>query len=111
MSRVVAYAALITLLAAAGCASAPETRDQASAAVAAATASDTSGTVVPDAIVDANELAARTPPPVICRQMLKQGSNVIIQQCLTAKDWKEFERREAQQAQSLVRMMQRGAYR
>lgn len=110
MSRVMAYAALAALLAATGCASGPETQEPASAAVAAA-ASDASGTVVPDTIVDANELAARTPPPVICRQMLKQGSNVIIQQCLTAKDWKEYERREARQAESLVRMMQRGAYR
>jgi hypothetical protein len=79
--------------------------------VAAVAEADDSGAVVPDTIVDANELVARTPPPVICRQMLKQGSNVIIQQCMTAKDWKLYERREALEAQSFVRMLQGGAYR
>ena len=110
MSRVTAYVALAALLAAAGCASGPETADEGSAEAAVA-APDGSGTVVPDTIVDANELVARTPPPVICRHMLKQGSNVIIQRCMTAKDWKVYERRQAQEAQSIVRTLQRGAYR
>jgi len=111
MSRIAAYLAVVMLLAAAGCASSPETADEGSAEAAVAAAPGGSGTVVPDAIVDANELVARTPPPVICRHMLKQGSNVIIQQCMTEKDWKVYERRQAQEAQSIVRTLQRGAYR
>lgn len=109
MSRTKAWVALVTLVAAAGCASAPETTEAPPEAAIAAT--EDSGTVVPDAIVDANELVARTPPPVICRHMLKQGSNVIIQQCMTAENWKRFERRQAQEAQSIVRTLQRGAFR
>ena len=110
MSRVMACVALVTLIAAAGCASGPETTVAATPEAAVAAADD-SGTIVPDAIVDANELVARTPPPVICRHMLKQGSNVIIQQCMTAENWKLYERRQAQEAQSIVRTLQRGAYR
>jgi hypothetical protein len=104
-----AYVALVTLLAA-GCAAGPEIASEASSEVAV-TAADESGTVIPDTIVDANELVARTPPPVICRHMLKQGSNVIIEQCMTAKDWKAYERRQAQEAAAIVRTLQRGAYR
>lgn len=110
MSRAKVCVALLTLLAAAGCASGPETTIAAPPEAAAAATED-SGTVVPDAIVDANELAARTPPPVICRQVLKQGSNVIIQQCMTAENWKIYQRREAREAESIVRTLQRGAYR
>lgn len=107
MSRVKAYVALVALLAVAGCASGPEVAEELSATAAVAEG----GTVVPDTIVDANELVARTPPPVICRHMLKQGSNVIIEQCMTADNWKAYERRQAQEAQSIVRTLQRGAYR
>ena len=42
--------------------------------------------VVPNTVVDANELVARTPPPVICKEILKPGSNVHIQQCMTADE-------------------------
>lgn len=110
MSRAKAYVALVMMLAAAGCASGPEVADEAPAAPAVA-ASNGSSTVVPDAVVDANELVARTPPPVICRQMLKQGSNVIIEQCMTERDWKLFERRQAQDAAEIVRMLQGSRYR
>jgi hypothetical protein len=110
MSRAKAYVALVTLLVTAGCAAGPEIADEASAEVAVS-AADGSGTVVPDTIVDANELVARTPPPVICRHVLKQGSNVIIEQCRTAQDWKLYERRQAQEAAAIVRTLQRGAYR
>ena len=120
MSPFKVYVALATLLAA-GCARGPEVADVAAAAPAiaatAATPAATTGgetaaldaaTIVPDRIVDANDLVARTPAPVICREMLKQGSNVIVQQCMTEENWKRFERQQAREAQEFVRMLQNG---
>lgn len=109
MSRTKGFFVLAALLAAGGCASSPEVADETPDAAAAVAPED--GDVVPDVVVDANELAARTPPPVICRHMLRQGSNVIIQRCMTAQDWKLYERREAEEARAIVRTLQRGAYR
>jgi hypothetical protein len=109
MSRTKGFFVLAALLAAAGCASSPEVADETPDAAAVAAPED--GNIVPDVVVDANALVARTPPPVICRHMLKQGSNVIIERCMTAQDWKIYERREAQEAQAIVRTLQRGAYR
>ena len=114
MSPMKAYVVLAALLAA-GCASSPEVADEAPAAAAFAATSGAGtaapSSVVPNTVVDANELIARTPPPVICKEILKPGSNVHIQQCMTADNWKRYERYEAQNAAELVRMMQGGAYR
>ena len=100
---------------AAGCASTPEIADETSAAAPSVTATQAAAVapsgVVPNTVVDANELVARTPPPVICKEILKPGSNVHVQQCMTADNWKRYERYEAQNAAELVRMMQGGAYR
>jgi hypothetical protein len=115
MSRSKAYVVLAALLAA-GCASTPEIADEAPAAAAVVATTQAPGavapsSVVPNAVVDANELVARTPPPVICKEILKPGSNVHVQQCMTADNWKRYQRYEAQNAAELVRMMQGGAYR
>jgi hypothetical protein len=117
MIRFKLCAALAVLLIA-GCAGAPEVADEAtaSAALAAAAPADSSAasetTATGDAqVVDVNELVASTPPPLICKQMLKQGSNVIVTQCLTEKDWKAFQRRQEQDAQEITRMLQGSRYR
>jgi hypothetical protein len=62
-------------------------------------------------VVNAAELIAREPPRVICREMLKQGSNVHVLQCLTAENWKIWDRAEARDAASIVRMLQGNPYR
>ena len=110
MRRIKVWAALAILLTAGGCASGPDLADEAS--VAAATVADgSSGTFVPDTVVDANELIARTPPPVICRDVLRPNSNVHVTECRTAEEWKRWLQREARNAAEIVRMMQGGAYR
>jgi hypothetical protein len=139
-----AYVALVTLFAAAGCASSPEVADEAlgvttaataaSATTAAATfletpantaalattsttaatpvaATEEPGTVVPVTVVDVNELVASQSPPVVCREVLKRGSNVHINLCGTAEQWKRYARQEAEDAAALTRMMQGGRYR
>lgn len=106
------------VLLAAGCAGAPEIADEAApppavasttpvVANTAAATSSTDGVLV----VDVNELAAATPPPLICREMLKQNSNVIVTQCGTAEQWKTFYRREEEDARATVRMLQGSHYR
>jgi hypothetical protein len=112
MTRFKLCAALAVLLVA-GCAGAPEVADEATASAALADSSAAPETATPgDArVVDVNELVASTPPPLICRQILKQGSNVIVTQCLTAKDWKLFQRRQEQDAAEIVRMLQGSKYR
>ena len=67
--------------------------------------------VTPDLVVDVNDLAARAAAPIICRDLLKPNSNVIVRQCLTEADWKRYKNAEAQKAAQIVRMMQGGAYR
>ena len=71
----------------------------------------TADAAAPVMVVDAAELIAREPPRVVCREILKQGSNVHILQCMTAENWKIFERAEALNAASIVRMMQGRAFR
>ena len=119
MTRFKPCIALVTLLAA-GCAGTSEfaggdrAQDEAQAttpaAPAAAPAAAGSAAASP-AVVDVNALVAATPAPLICRQMLKPNSNVIITPCLTAADWKLYQRRQEQNSQELVRMMQGGGYR
>jgi hypothetical protein len=111
---VVSFATLIV----AGCASAPGSPESATATPLAADSSVAAelsavdrreGELVPDATVD-----ARDPNPgstVTCREMLKQGSNVIIKQCMTQDDWKTFERLQEQDAKAVLRTLQGGAYR
>ena len=113
MSRIKGHVVLATLLIA-GCASGPEVADEAPAtAVAASSTSEaaSSGTVVPNAVVDANELIARTPAPPICREVLRPNSNVHERRCMSAEHWKLWDQAEAQRAAQIVRMMQGNPYR
>ncbi len=110
-----AYAVLALLLAAV-CASGPEVADEAGIAAPALVATPSSsspvaGTVVPDTVIDANELIASTPAPPICREVLKPNSNVHERRCMSAEHWKLWERAEAQRAAEIVRMMQGSAFR
>ena len=112
MSRIRGDVVLATLLIA-GCASAPELAQEASAPAVAASATETASaaTVVPDAVVDANELAARTPAAPICREVLRPNSNVHERRCMSAEHWKVWDQAEAQNAARIVRMMQGSPYR
>jgi hypothetical protein len=118
MSPIKAYVVLAAL--AAGCASNPEVATDTVATEAAATAAQPlaaspaaadSATAAPDAIIDANELIASTPPRPICREMLRPNSNVRTRYCMTAEQWQIYDRVEAQRAGELVRTWQGGAYR
>lgn len=101
----------------AGCAANSELEDgdtlasAAPAATAADATSQASAAVTPDLVIDVNDLAARAPAPVICRDVLRPNSNVIVRQCLTQADWKRFQTAEAQRAGEIVRMLQGRAYR
>jgi hypothetical protein len=98
------------------CAGAPEQAETASPQAAAVgnasavTSAAASASAAIPVVVDANRLAAVT-PAITCREMLKRGSNVIIQRCMTGADWKRYERREAQDAAEMVRALQGGRYR
>jgi len=104
---------LIVLLAAlaAACASAPP---ETSEVAAAATVPTADATALTAAATDAVVLNAEEFDPgseVVCADMLKTGSNVIVRRCLSRRDWKRFEQMQAQQAQELLRTWQGGAYR
>lgn len=95
-------AALVT-----GCASAP---DELTASAQAPRS--------PDAIVEAEttevtleEITLDPGSVVVCRDMLKQGSNVITTTCMSRNDWKRYERFRAEEAAAIVRTLQGGAYR
>ena len=90
-------------------AAAPTSAAAPAGAPEAASAAEASTPTAP-VIVDANQLAATT-PPITCRDMLRRGSNVIVQRCMTAADWKRYERQEAHDAGELVRALQGGRYR
>jgi len=115
MSPCKAYVVLAALLVA-GCASSPEVADQTSSSATAVAASSTAqgagpGTVVPNTVVDANELVANTPAPPICREVLRPNSNVHERRCMSAEHWKLWDQAEAQRAAQIVRMMQGSPYR
>jgi hypothetical protein len=61
------------------------------------------------AIVDLQHLAQSE--PVICREMLKPASNVIVTYCGTPAAWKVFKRQQEQWSQQMLRMMQGSPYR
>jgi len=120
MGRFKFYVALAAVALAAGCAAAPEraaengvagepAQEAAGAATTTARGAAVADTVTPSLAIDAIDPAPES--RVTCREMLKQGSNVIITQCMTLADWKRFERRQARDAQEIVRMLQGGAYR
>jgi hypothetical protein len=97
---------------AAGCAAAPERPADRFEAAAEAAITQTSP-AVPIGAPTVVELRVTDPDPeeteVICRQILKPSSNVIVTQCLTRDAWKNFERAQELQAQELLRRI-RGSY-
>lgn len=113
MGRWMILAGSLAVLLFAGCAGAPVS-EETGAGTPAAAGSDgaavrSNNFVTPDATVD-----ARDPNPgatVRCREILRPGSNVIVQQCMTLDDWKRFERRQELEAQEILRTLQGGAYR
>lgn len=116
MSPRKAYVVLAALVAA-GCASDPQVATEAVATAATtlsaapSSAATGSATVVPDAVIDANDLVATTPARPVCREMLRPNSNVRTKYCMSAEHWKIYDRAEAQRAGELVRTWQGGDYR
>lgn len=110
---------VLMAFAAAGCAGTAEVADEsaatsgATAALAAAPRADSAdaGAIVPDAVIDANDLVASTPPRPICREMLRPNSNVRTKRCMSAEHWELYDRAEAQRAGELLRTWQGGRYR
>jgi hypothetical protein len=115
--------ALLTAIFVAGCAS-QETAEQPPAAVAqagdaaaaapqtsdagqAATAAETLGEVKTVNLKDMTQPNTGA----ICRQVLRQGSNVIVTQCMTPEGWKAYERWRTRNAQEMLRALQGSAYR
>lgn len=101
------FCLVLAAVLAAGCASAPEE-------LTASTGAD--GTVgVADetdpTVVSLDEITMDPGSVVICREMLKQGSNVIVATCMSREDWKRYERRRAQDAAAVVRFLQGSAFR
>jgi hypothetical protein len=114
-----AYVVLAALVAA-GCARSPEATDAATSAAPAVTPSavaaapnDAGGSaaIVPDAVIDANDLIANTPARPVCRELLRPNSNVRTKQCMSAESWELYDRAEAQRAGELLRTWQGGRYR
>lgn len=109
------YTLCSTLLAAslaAGCASAPErpTENRAGLQESAAE-TPPAAEAAPSEIIDLSAQPDLSANRVTCREMLKQGSNVIITRCLSQADWEAFERHQAQEAQAILRMLQGSGYR
>lgn len=91
----------------AGCASAPE---QLSASVVPGSATPSAVDGEPSEVT-LEDISLDPGSLVVCRDMLKQGSNVITTTCMSRNDWKRYERRRAEEAAAIVRMLQGGAYR
>jgi hypothetical protein len=58
---------------------------------------------------DSASQSAALDEPVVCRDELLPGSNVMTLVCLTPSQWTEFNRRRRADAQELTRAM-RGSY-
>lgn len=111
MSRLKSWLVVLLAALAAACASVPP---ETSEVAAAATVPKAGATALTAAAADAVVLNAEEFDPsseVVCADMLKPGSNVIVRRCMTRRDWKLFEQMQAQQAQQLLRTWQGGAYR
>jgi ABC-type enterochelin transport system substrate-binding protein len=92
-------------------ATAPETSS--AATVQQAQSSTAEAARAPEQVAEVAVLDANTLDPgsvVICREMLKPSSNVIVRQCMTRDDWKRYERMQTLQAQTILRQMQGNAF-
>ncbi|HZF32114.1 MAG TPA: hypothetical protein VE907_23555 [Gammaproteobacteria bacterium] len=111
MRQIKAHVAIAMVLVA-GCAAAPDVAEQTPTTVAPIAGSQAAvAAVIPDAVLDIDEINASTSPPLICRDVLKANSNMHVRQCLTEADWKVYERAAARRAEELTRMLQGGLYR
>lgn len=90
----------------AGCVSTPQATAPATALESTPLAFEGEPTVV-----TLEEISIDPGSVVICRDGLKQGSNVIVTTCMSRNDWKRRKVREAAEAASFVRTLQGGAYR
>ena len=116
-----AWCLLAAALLSAGCASAPDKPAtgiaphgaaaepaEASAAAAPSSASSAPAKIAPIPTVDVNRQPPAENTGLVCREMLKPLSNVIITKCMTPAAWKNYRQAEARQAQELLRFMQSG---
>jgi PBP1b-binding outer membrane lipoprotein LpoB len=114
MSELKCYAVLLTASLLAGCASAPqqsvENRGVAQPAESAVDGAE-SVQVIERNVINLNAIVNDAGRTVVCRDMLKQGSNVIATTCMTRDDWVRFQRRQEAEARAFVRVLQGGAYR
>jgi hypothetical protein len=101
------YGLVLAAALAAGCASAPEELTANATAPASVAPLEEAEPVE----VTLDEISLDPGSVVICREMLKQGSNVITTMCMSRDDWKRYERRMAQDAAEIVRFLQGSAYR
>jgi hypothetical protein len=105
--KVLKYILALALVLSAGCASAPPEMT-ASANVPAATLA----AVEPEpSEVRLEEITLDPRNMVTCRDLLRQGSNVIRRTCMTREDWERHKRQEAKEAAAIVRTLQGGSYR
>jgi hypothetical protein len=109
MSRAKLFVLLLAVSSAAGCAGSRENLADTTVPAAEPEAVAAARPTTTPLTVDGNALAQRG--VITCREILKPNSNVHINQCMTAEDWRRWERLEAQRAAELVRMMQGGRYR
>jgi hypothetical protein len=104
------FVLLSTVILVAACASAPK-ENSATTPPQTSRASDALEPVSVTAdtqllVLDENSL--NTGSVVVCRQMLRQLSNVIDRQCMTRDNWKIYERALELQAQRILRNMRGG---
>ena len=114
---------LASALLSAGCASAPDdettgsapngaaaeaAEESAAAAPSAASSVQAPAQIAPTLTVDMNRQPPADSTGLICREMLKPLSNVIITKCMTPAAWKNYRKAEALQAQELLRFMRSG---
>lgn len=101
----------IVALIVSACASAPQEPAQSNSVALSQepSAQTAENATAPDLVVDALDPAPES--AVVCRDVLKQGSNVIVTRCMTIAGWERFDRQQEHDAQAFVRMLQGSAYR
>ena len=65
----------------------------------------------PPAVVDVKDFAPSENAGLVCRDMLRPASNVILRYCGTPAEWKEFDRQQSRWSQEITRTLQGGSYR
>jgi hypothetical protein len=101
-------AGLLTVSLFAGCAAAPRQSTEVSSVAepVPAVAAASSAEVVPDKVIDLNAVIDDSPSRVVCKEMLKEMSNVVVKRCMTVADWEKYKRAQALRAEEFVRQLQ-----